>query len=62
LVSSKVTGFDTAVLGWVKYKDFSYQKESKVALLLKRVFEKWYSVIFITLLPPLVPPCKGGKQ
>ena len=28
----------------------------------KRMFEKWYSVIFITLLPPLVPPCKGGKQ
>jgi hypothetical protein len=25
----------------------------------KRMFEKWYSVIFITLLPPLVPPCKG---
>jgi hypothetical protein len=29
---------------------------------IKRMFEKWYSVIFITLLPPLVPPCKGGKQ
>jgi hypothetical protein len=26
----------------------------------KRMFEKWYSVIFITLLPPLVPPCKAG--
>jgi hypothetical protein len=28
----------------------------------ERMFEKCYSVIFITLLPPLVPPCKGGKQ
>jgi hypothetical protein len=28
----------------------------------KRMFEKWYSVIFITLLPPLVPPCKGGNN
>ena len=28
----------------------------------KRMFEKWYSVIFITLLPPLVPPLQGGKQ
>ena len=26
------------------------------------MFEKWYSVIFITLLPPLVPPLQGGKQ
>jgi DNA polymerase elongation subunit (family B) len=26
----------------------------------KRMFEKWYSVIFITLLPPLVPPCQAG--
>ncbi|AFW96879.1 hypothetical protein ANA_C20441 [Anabaena sp. 90] len=30
--------------------------------LIKRMFEKWYSVIFITLLPPLVPPLQGGKQ
>ncbi len=35
---------------------------SQIPHLFKRMFEKWYSVIFITLLPPLVPPCKGGKQ
>jgi hypothetical protein len=41
---------------------------------IKRMFEKWYSVIFITLLPPfplvkggnnknpVLSPCKGGKQ
>ncbi|WP_207714226.1 GNAT family N-acetyltransferase [Scytonema sp. UIC 10036] len=28
----------------------------------KRMFEKWLAVILITLLPPLVPPYKGGKQ
>ena len=26
------------------------------------MFEKWLAVILITLLPPLVPPYKGGKQ
>jgi hypothetical protein len=25
------------------------------------MFEKWYVVILIELLPPLIPPCKGGK-
>jgi hypothetical protein len=28
---------------------------------IKRMFEKWYSVIFITLLPPLVPPMLWGE-
>ncbi len=26
------------------------------------MFEKCLIVILIVLLPPLVPPCKGGKQ
>ncbi|WP_373529400.1 hypothetical protein, partial [Nostoc sp.] len=26
------------------------------------MFEKCLTVILIALLPPLVPPCKGGKQ
>jgi hypothetical protein len=29
--------------------------------LIKRMFEKWYSVIFITLLPPF-PLVKGGNN
>ena len=28
----------------------------------KRMFEKWYVVILIELLPPLIPPYKGAKQ
>ncbi|KHG42761.1 hypothetical protein OA07_03110 [Aphanizomenon flos-aquae 2012/KM1/D3] len=30
-------------------------------LIAKRMFEKWYSVIFITLLPPF-PLVKGGNN
>ena len=26
------------------------------------MFQKWLAVILITLLPPLIPPYKGGKQ
>ncbi|MBG1263888.1 hypothetical protein F8S20_34835 [Nostoc sp. BAE] len=30
--------------------------------MLRRMFEKWYLVLLITFLPPLIPPYKGGKQ
>ncbi|OBQ34833.1 MAG: hypothetical protein AN485_15030, partial [Anabaena sp. MDT14b] len=35
--------------------------KSPICNLSKRMFEKWYSVIFITLLPPF-PLVKGGNN
>jgi hypothetical protein len=35
--------------------------KNKIPDFSKRMFEKWYSVIFITLLPPF-PLVKGGNQ
>jgi hypothetical protein len=35
--------------------------KNKIPDFSKRMFEKWYSVIFITLLPPF-PLVKGGNN
>ncbi len=37
---------------------FGRHKKDKI----KRMFEKWYPVIFITLLPPPFPLMKGNKK
>jgi hypothetical protein len=38
----------------------AYQSRG-ILFVCKRLFEKWLAVILIELLPPLIPPYKGGK-
>ena len=41
--------------------EFEWDTQKAKSNLSKRMFEKWYSVIFITLLPPF-PLVKGGNN
>jgi putative transposase len=58
---ARQTFFKTGKLLTGKF-DLAYEPSVAKTMVAQRMFEKWYSVIFITLLPPLVPPLQGGKQ